>query len=274
MKNEIVENVVKTHYDSDAKKEWDRFKYHPYEFRFTTFMMEKYVKENDTILDIGGGPGRYSIYFAKKGHKVTLVDLSSGNIALAKVKARQAKVKIQCYAKNCLDLKPLNLGLFDHVFLMGPLYHLLDEKERIDAVNIALSFLKPGGHIYLSFILMSGGLLYDLQNKGVIITDSDPNFKVGHDFLDSLTNGKSFMGQVFTYAYFSTPKDILSFMNNFNLEKVSFFGQESIVGANEDDILKRSKKERETWFNLGSQMLESSEYLCLSQHAMWIGKKK
>ena len=44
--------------------------------------MEEYIP-NDTpqkILDIGGGPGRYSIFLAQKGHDVTLFDLSGKNI--------------------------------------------------------------------------------------------------------------------------------------------------------------------------------------------------
>ena len=43
------------------------------------------------------------------------------------VKAAEAGVSLTAYAKNCLELEDLDLGQFDHVFLMGPLYHLTDE---------------------------------------------------------------------------------------------------------------------------------------------------
>ncbi|MDD4681114.1 MAG: class I SAM-dependent methyltransferase, partial [Clostridia bacterium] len=43
-------------------------------------------------------------------------------------------------------------GQFDHILLMGPLYHLLEESERIQAVYSALKLLKPQGIFFASFI--------------------------------------------------------------------------------------------------------------------------
>ena len=129
--------AVKKHYDENAVQEWERLENHPFEFLFTTYMMDQYIQPGDTILDIGGGPGRYSIYYAKKHCGVTLVDLSSGNIALAKEKAAESHVDIQMYVGNCLDLDAMALGTYDHVFLMGPLYHLTDAADRKRAVELA-----------------------------------------------------------------------------------------------------------------------------------------
>ena len=81
-----VENV-RQHYDQNAQQEWERLENHPFEFVLTAWMMEKYIRPGDRILDIGGGPGRYSIHFAKKGCSVVLADLSRSNIDLAMVKA-------------------------------------------------------------------------------------------------------------------------------------------------------------------------------------------
>lgn len=76
----------------------ERLETHPFEFIFTTYMMDKYIRNGDRILDIGGGPGRYSIYYAKKNCDVTLVDLSPGNIALAKEKAAESHVDFKMAA--------------------------------------------------------------------------------------------------------------------------------------------------------------------------------
>ena len=75
--------IVKEYYDQDSMAEWNRLDEHPFEFLIAVKMMERYIKPGDKILDIGGGPGRYSLYFAKKGYDVTLVDLSDGNVELA-----------------------------------------------------------------------------------------------------------------------------------------------------------------------------------------------
>ena len=76
-------NIVKNYYDSDVLMEWNRLEEHPYEFELTVRMMNRYIKPGDSILDIGGGPGRYSLYFAGRGCDVTLLDLSSSNVNFA-----------------------------------------------------------------------------------------------------------------------------------------------------------------------------------------------
>ena len=81
--------TVKEYYDQNAQMEWERLEQHPFEFIFTTYMLEKYIKPGDRVLDIGGGPGRYSIHFARRGCAVTLADLSEGNIDLAKERRRK-----------------------------------------------------------------------------------------------------------------------------------------------------------------------------------------
>lgn len=48
-----------------------------------------------TILDLACGPGRHAVAFAKKGYQVTGVDLSSFHLQKAKVRARQAGVKVE-----------------------------------------------------------------------------------------------------------------------------------------------------------------------------------
>ena len=125
--------MVREFYDQGAEYEWARLEQHPFEFLLTTWMMDQYIRPGDSVLDIGGGPGRYSIYFAEKGCAVTLAELSGGNVELAKKKAAEAGVALTAHAVNCLELEALELGQFDHVFLMGPLYHLLDEKDRVRA---------------------------------------------------------------------------------------------------------------------------------------------
>ena len=52
--------AIREHYNADPQKEWDRLKTkHPYEKYITIRMMDRYIKPDDAILDIGGGPGHY-----------------------------------------------------------------------------------------------------------------------------------------------------------------------------------------------------------------------
>lgn len=270
--NQDIE-TVRSFYDKDAEKEWTRLELHPFEFILTTWMMDNYIRPGDAILDIGGGPGRYSIHYAKKGCAVTLVDLSQGNVDLALRKAAEAGVPLTARAQNCLELETLGLGQFDHVFLMGPLYHLMEEADRVQAVELALRHLRPGGKLYVSFIMVIGGVLYDLQNPGEIVTDqTNPG---AAPFFDAVASGEDFPNRIgFTYNYMYHQRNILPFMERFGLKKLHFFGQEGILSPNYKELLTRSPEEIELWVELAKRYLEVPELLAFSEHAMYIGEKR
>ena len=63
--------IIRDYYDENVQKEWDRIPNRP-EFMLTCRMLDRYIKPGDKVLDIGGGPGRYSFYLAHKGCDVTL----------------------------------------------------------------------------------------------------------------------------------------------------------------------------------------------------------
>jgi len=271
MKMESSTERVKAYYDENAECEWTRLEKHPFEFIFTTYMMEQYVKPGECILDIGGGPGRYAIHFSKLGCDVTLVDLSDENIRFAKRKADEAGVSFSAYTKNCLDLNELGLGQFDHVFLMGPLYHLIDREEQAKAVKIALDRLKPGGKLYVSFIQVFAAILYDLKCGGNIVRDSTGTET--KSLIDAVADGGDYCGAAFTSACFFNQRNILPFMGQFPLKKLRFFGQEGILSPNEPDILQRDPGEIDCWISIAKRYLELPELLALSEHIMYIGEK-
>ena len=265
-KKEIAE-----HYDINPRKEWDRLKKdHPFEFRITTRMMERYIKPEDSILDIGGGPGRYSIHYAKKGHQVTLFDLSKENVAFAKKMARNHHVKMKYEVGDACDLSRFQDSAFDQVFLMGPLYHLLNLDDRKKAVSEAIRVLKPGGHLFASFISIFGGFIFVMKNdpRLVFLTEDIP-------FYEHFFKNESFGGKGFTYAFFTTKKDVFDLFSLFKDELlyVTFFGQESILAPNEFEMLKTTKAAREQFIEYAYRLCENPDYYHMSEHFMFIGKK-
>lgn len=264
--------TVQAHYDENAQQEWERLSAHPFEFILTTWMMEKFIKPGDSILDIGGGPGRYAIHFAKMGCPVTLVDLSPGNVALALEKAREANVDLRAESANCLDLDGMDLDLYDHVFLMGPLYHLTDGEDRVEAVRQALERLKPGGNLYCSFILDFAALIYDMR-EGPGFLPADLGEGTMQRIIDSVLRGEAYTGKAFTTACLVNQRQIEPFMAPFGLEKLALFGQEGILAPNENRILSYPEAERAEWIGIAKKLLEVPELLAYSEHAMYIGRK-
>jgi 2-polyprenyl-3-methyl-5-hydroxy-6-metoxy-1,4-benzoquinol methylase len=260
--------IVQEHYDSDVQKEWDRLERHPFEFAITTRMMDRYIKPGDRILDIGGGPGRYSIYYAKKGCNVTLVDLSTENIKFALEKSKEADVHIKAISCDARQVSKFIEGKFDHIFVMGPMYHLLDEKDRMKALSEAMSLLKNKGLIYVSFILMFAGMIFYMKgNPEMLLLENE------QIFIDAVLNGTSYAGDAFTKAFFIDQKNIIPFMNKFNLEKKHLFGQEGILAPCELNLLNQPQLAIDKWVSIAEQLCEREELLSYSEHAMYIGQK-
>ncbi len=260
--------IVQEHYDGDVQKEWGRLERHPFEFRITTNMMDRYIKPGDKILDIGGGPGRYSIYYAKKGCDVTLIDLSTENVKFAIEKSKEMNVNIKAVHGDAREINKLVNGKFDHIFVMGPMYHLLDEKDRIKSLDAAITLLKDGGLIYVSFILMFAEMIYGMKYLPQLLL-----METEQVFLEAVLKGKSFGGDAFTKAFFINQKDIMPFMEKFNLEKKHIFGQESILAPCEVNIFNQPQEVIDKWVEVAKQLCERDEFLSYSEHAMYIGQK-
>jgi 2-polyprenyl-3-methyl-5-hydroxy-6-metoxy-1,4-benzoquinol methylase len=260
--------IVRNFYDQNSQQEWDRLDRHPYEFAITTHMMDSYIKPGDTILDIGGGPGRYSLHYLQKGNPVLLTDLSQGNIDFALRLASEKGLSLGALACDALEIEQHVHEKFDHVFLMGPLYHLLDEAERVRAVNAALSMLKPGGILYTSFLLMFSGIIFFLREAPELILS--PGEKV---WLDAVRKQISWGGDAFTKAFFFDQDAILPFMRQFNIEILHFFGQEGITSTHNYELQAQSEEIQNAWIDFAVDLCEMPKYLSHSEHAMVIARK-
>lgn len=268
MKKDI--KIVQEFYDQNPLYEWTRLsERHPYEFNITTHMMDSYIKEKDSILDIGAGPGRYALYYAAKKCDVTMVDLAPSHVSLAKAKAMEMGLAINAFVGDALTVDQQFNQQFDHVFLMGPLYHLLEETDRIKAIQNALDLLKPGGYIYVTFIMMMAGLIYYMQTDMNYIMKAEES-----DFLNALVKLTPFSGDAFTKAHFFQVEEIEDLMKKFDVEKCHLFGQEGILAPQEAKFLKLNENVKNRWYEVIFKLLEQKELLGYSNHLMYIGKKR
>ena len=261
--------IVKGFYDKGVVVEWERLQRHKFEFELTVRYINRYVKPGDKVLDIGGGPGRYSLYLAAKGCDVTLFDLSSANVEFAKEQASAQGVSFKAFAGDAREVDSRIGEQYDHILLMGPLYHLLQESDRVKALNASLKCLKQNGIIYVSFISSYGGIIYSIKYEPQLIIEKDVEFQYKL-FEDDLP----FSGSSFTQSYFYRHKDVLPFMAQFPLEKLHFFGQESVLAPCEENIKAQSQEVIEKWLDLAERVCEREDLLSYSEHLMYIGRKK
>lgn len=261
--------IIRDYYDTAVEGEWNRIADRP-EFLLTCRMLDRYIKPGDTVLDIGGGPGRYSLYLAEKGCNVTLFDLSAENTKFALEQAAKQGLSIQTVSGDAREVDKFVDGQFDYVLLMGPLYHLLDEPERIRAVDSALKMLATGGVIFVSFISMMGGIIYGMKDAPEILASTDP-FEIS--FVENFIARKSNAGMAFTNAFFIEQSEILPFMTQFPLEKLHLFGQEGITPPCESNIMSQPKEIVNLWLDLCEKIWEREELLSWSEHLMYVGRK-
>lgn len=128
----------------------------PLEFERTTELLVRYLPGKTLrVLDIGGGPGVYASWLAQRGHSVQLVDPVSCHVEAARALGLDARLG----EAAALDHSDASV---DAVLLMGPLYHLVDERDRLQALSEAQRVLRPGGVIVATAISRFAALLDQL----------------------------------------------------------------------------------------------------------------
>ena len=263
-------NEIREYYNATVQDEWNRIANRP-EFLLTCRMLDRYLKPGDKILDIGGGPGRYTMYLAQKGCNVTLLDLSPENTKFAAEEALRQNLTISTITGDAREADTLATGPYDHVLLMGPLYHLLEEPDRIKAINAALKLLKPGGLFFASFVNMFAGMIYAMKDAPEIILSSTPAEVA---FRECVIAKKSFAGDAFTQAFFIELSEILPFMAQFPLEKLHLFSQEGITAPCETNIMSQPKEIVDAWLDFSEKIWEREEFLSWAKHLMYVGRKQ
>ncbi|KAI0646168.1 S-adenosyl-L-methionine-dependent methyltransferase [Trametes meyenii] len=156
-------------YDRDPMLEDNRLRQHRIEHEVTLRTILNRLPSGRTglkILDVGGGTGPYSFALAARGHDVTLVDLSSGLLSLARTRAeslgpelRPSRI-LEGDATALSDVIPASeCGTFDIVLLLGPLYHIMSAELREQALLDAWTMVRhpeqdggEGGTLFCAWV--------------------------------------------------------------------------------------------------------------------------
>ena len=264
---------VENHYDSGPELEWERLERHRTEFALTTLTLHEYLPPPPTyILDIGGGPGRYSIALTQQGYTVTLLDLSRGNLTFARSKAQEAGVQLAGYIHgNALSLSQFAEESYDAVLLLGPLYHLLEVEEREKAIKEAARVLKTGGCIFAAFITRSAPLRFWAKNEPTAI------IKYSGLFEEYLTKGtyRAISGSDagFTDAYFAHHTEIKPLMERCGLKTLDFVACEGIISMIDSKLNELTGEAWEAWVNLNYSWSKDPAVHGTTEHLLYVGRK-
>jgi len=122
------------------------------------------------ILDVGAGTGRYAIPLAEEGHEVTAVELVPYNLGILRQKAERAGLtNIIAKQGNALNLRKYPADTYDIVLFLGPVYHLFNDEDKISALKEARRVLKPGGALFVAYIMNEFGVMIRGFREGTVL---------------------------------------------------------------------------------------------------------
>jgi 2-polyprenyl-3-methyl-5-hydroxy-6-metoxy-1,4-benzoquinol methylase len=239
---------------------------HKVEFITTTHVLDKIVNSNSKILDVGAGTGRYSFYFAQKGHSVYALEFVPHNLHIIrdKINILDCDSNIEAEIGDGRDLSRFEDGSFDVVLCMGPLYHLHSVEDRRCCISECLRVLKKDGILALAYINKFASFLYQFKaDKSFIKSEECKNLiNLGQFNVDGSNN-----------FYFTSPQEVESMVLRYNIEIVANVATDGIGHLFKETVDNFNEKEYQLWMDHHLRTCTEPSILGYSLHALLIGQK-
>ena len=148
-------NQFYTGYDEEGRL---LTRYGRVEFETTMRYIRRYLPENARIIEIGAGTGRYSHTLAREGHTVDAVELVQHNIDQFIAGTAEGE-RVTIRQGSACDLSAFPDNAYDVTLLLGPMYHLFTEADKLAALSEAIRVTKPGGVIFVAYCMADPSIL-------------------------------------------------------------------------------------------------------------------
>ena len=265
---------VATAYDRLSEMEWQRLIHNTYqslEFDITMHYLQRYLPPGGTVLDAGGGPGRYAIALCRTGYQVTLLDLSPGNIAFAQTQFATEPPAVQANLQEAMvgDIRALPFadGQFDAVLCLGgPLSHIPEPEGRRQAVRELARVTRPGGIVCLTGI----GYLAVLR---VIMAEFDHELIDGS--LDRLLADGNTYGPAKMLWHFFRADELRALAESCGLQTLEMAGLESLSTGLEEatNRLRADEAKWSRWFEMLLRHASDPAVVDMADHMLYIGRR-
>jgi ubiquinone/menaquinone biosynthesis C-methylase UbiE len=154
-------------FDDYGESEWTRFedgRTPPPSLDVHLDRLRRHIKAGDRVLDVGAGPGRFTIELARLGASVSVADLSAGQLELNRehVQAEGLEERVaERQVADVLDLSRWDDGSFDAtVCFGGPLSYVVDRADQGIAELVRVT--RPGGRVLVSVMSVVGTVVHFL----------------------------------------------------------------------------------------------------------------
>ena len=161
MKSDYEAAHVAAFFDESGEREWLRFQdgqTPPQSEAVHLEYLRRFVRDGDRVLDVGAGPGRFTIELARLGADVVVADISAGQLELNREKVEEAGLEEHVLERVRADVTDLSrfpdAGFDAAVCYGGPLSYVLDGAEQGVAELVRVT--APGGHVLVSVMSLVG----------------------------------------------------------------------------------------------------------------------
>ena len=176
------------------------------EFARTLTLLERYLPAAPAVVaDIGGGPGRYARWLADREYTVHLVDPVPLHVEQARASVQSGRPLASAEVGDARALR-LPTASADAVLLLGPLYHLPERADRVQALAEARRVCRPYGVVIAAAISRFASTLDGLRGGFL----EDPAFArvAASDLRDGRHDNPTDNPAYFTTAYFHRPEEL------------------------------------------------------------------
>ena len=267
---------VERYYDVGAAEEYARLvksPLHEAEYELTVELVREYIAPGSRVLDVGAGPGRYAdLLIDEMRCEVGLVDLSQACLDEF-LRRRGGRQEAQVlFATRCCatDLGSIDDGAFDAVLLMGPLYHLIEARERQAAAGESWRVLRPGGHVFAAFVSPWPAFGRLLADGGALLDD--------RQFIEDLTQRGitrvAFEGVPVEF-FRCWPAEAVGLMEGAGFETIrlrNLEGVGSCLRREQVEALADSRR-RQAWFDILRATCEAPDVPGATIHFLYVGHK-
>lgn len=257
-------------YSSNPQGEHSRLEHHQLEHDLTWRYLNKYLPPQGKVLEVGAATGQYTIELAKRGYKITAVDISPALLETCRQKLAEAGLEreVQLLVADARDLINVAEKRFDAVLLMGPLYHLIEKADRESALKEVFDRLRTGGVIFSAFISRFGALSDLIKNLPDWIEDQPRAWSL-------IEKGKRPDGypRGGFRGYFARPSEIAPLHRRAGFESLVLAGVEPVIAADDESYNRLQGTQRQLWLDLLFEVSTEKSILGASRHLLYIGRK-
>lgn len=204
------------------------------EYLTTMHYIKKYLCDGARIAEIGAATGRYSHTLAQMGYHVDAVELVAHNIRIFKQNTLPGE-DVAVYQGDARNLHMLDSGAYDITLLLGPMYHLFEEKDQLLALEEAIRITKAGGIIFTAYCSNDATMVQYCFGRGML---KEEKYKK----LVDLTTFKASADPAELFMLYRK-EDIDALMSRFKTKRIHFVGTDmatnymrSVIDQMDDEL--------------------------------------